>query len=314
MLVTSAVLMVVCSAVAYHVRGASLYPGDHGILLDSANLWISEPVVALCVNILLALAVALMMVAVSRTYSLLRATSVLDASLFLLMCTGTPGVLVEANSGLILTLVLMCCTYVLFRTFGNPVDRRPVFLIMAVLSTMAMTQYSYVLYIGVFVVGVIQMRIFTLRAVVAMLLGIITPWWLVLAGGLMSPGEVHVPEFESIFGEFSFARNITIFASVSVAVLLLIIAWLGNFPKMIAYNAHRRAYVGFLSVMALATMLGICADYASACVYAPTLFMCASFLLGHLFVGRSGRGWLGILIIMMLFLFLYICNLANPSL
>lgn len=286
MLMLVAVLTVVAAVSAYIVAPTPANPTNWGILFPSPNLWIGNPVVAMVVNVLFTLGLAAMIMTLNRTYNLLTSPTLLDATIFLSMCAAAPTLLMHFTTGTVLCAVVMLCLFVLFSAYGQTHATRSIFLIFLLLSAMTMTQYAFLFYIPVFVIGVAQMRILTGRTVVAALLGLATPWWIVFGLGIVSPADVHLPGWEH-FLNFSLRNNAWLFGTVAVTAALMVVAWMGNFPAMIAYNAHRRAYNGTMSLLSLVTLLVVCLDLGDIAAYAPMLMMCAAgqsgkFLAGHL--------------------------------
>lgn len=285
--------------------------GDRGLIFPSANLWITDHTTEMWVNVLSTLTLAALMIGLNRNYNLLRTMTLLDASLFLLISLSTPWLLVQFYTGTLLSLALVLCLYMLYSCYSNPAQLRRIFLIFFLLSALSTTQYCYAVYIPVFIIGTLQMRIFSGRALAAILLGILAPWWIVLGSGLVAPESVHIPDFSTLILNFNFVENFPLFVVVLVSAILLVVCWCLNFPRMIAYNAHMRAFNGTLSVLALFTLVAVCIDFVNLSAYAPVVFMCAAFYTGRLFAANAGaRSYIGILSIIVLYILLFLWSLT----
>ena len=256
---------------------------DRGIAFPSANLWIENARASMWVNTLLTLAVATLMVALNRTYNLLRTSTLLDASLFLL-----------------------------YSTYQSGYCRERIFLIFFMLSLATMTQYCYVVYIPVFIVGTAQMRIFNLKTLLATVMGLITPWFVLLGCGIVGFSELRFPDIAGAVASFSLAANFPLIVAVVVSAAMLVVGWCLNFPRMIAYNAHMRAYNGTLSVLSLVTLLALCFDFTNMAAYAPVAYMCAGFYIGRFFAATpSQRSYIPIITIFSLYTALLIWTLMH---
>jgi hypothetical protein len=263
------------------------------------------------VNVAGTLLIPALMIGINRMFNLLRTTSLLDASLFLIMSMSTP-VLLTQLVGTPLSIVLLLCLILLFSTYSAPEFTRKIFAVFFILSAMTTTQYCYAFYIPVFMIGCAQMRILTGRTIVAGMLGIVTPWWIALGSGLVQLSQLHIPEFESIFGDFDFGEQLPLFVSAGVTALLLILGWVGNFPQMIAYNARMRAINGAMSVLSLVTLIAVCADFTNVSAYVPTLCLCSAFQLGKLFTWKNkDRSYIFIGLILLIYLSIYVWSVIS---
>ena len=279
-----------------------------GIVCPSANLWFADRLVSMGVNLVCVAATALMMMALDRTFSLLRRQSTLDTTYFLAMSLSMPSLLLNFNTGSLLALTVLGCLYLLYTTYGDSASTSRVFLIFLILSAMSMTQYCYLVYVPVFIVGVIQMRIFGGRTLVACLLGLVTPWWILGAVSLVVPVHVSFPDLSTFLTAFSFTSNLELIVTVAFVALLLIIGWVGCIPQMLTYNAHRRAYNGVLSLISLMTMLAVFCDFANFMAYVPLLAVCASLHLGRIFSrGATKGGNIVATVIIVLFVLIFLC-------
>jgi hypothetical protein len=286
LLIICTMLLVSTAYMAFDSANFEVIDEDRGFIFSSPNLWISNGTTAFVVNALATLAIAALMICINRMFNLLRATSLLDASLFLIMSVSTP-VLLTQLVGTPLSIILLICLILLYSSYSAPGETRNVFAIFFILSAMTTTQYCYALYIPVFMIGCAQMRILSGRTIVACLLGLITPWWIALGSGLVEPSQIHMPEFESIFGDFDFSEQLPMFASAGFTALLLILGWVLNFPQMIAYNARMRAINGVMSILSLMTLFAVCADFTNVSAYVPTLCLCSAFQLGRFFTWKN---------------------------
>lgn len=311
MLVT--LLVAVCCAVWAHLLPLPELPVlSQGLVLPGAETWLANPVASLCVNLVCVVATSLMMLSLNRTYSLLQRQTSLDSTYFLAMLLSMPALLFNFNAGTLLALTVLVCLYLLYSTYSNESVNDRLFLIFLILSTMSMTQYCYLLYIPVFIVGVMQMRIFTGRALVACLLGLVTPWWILGALATVMPVHVTLPNLSLFISAFSFWSNLKLIATVAVVALVLVVAWVGCVPQMLTYNAHRRAYNGVLSLISLMTLIAVLCDFANFVTYVPLLAVCASVHLGRLFSrGATKGGNITAAFILILFVLIFLCYPAR---
>lgn len=305
-----ALIVLIGAWMCYATGDFTVISGDCGCIFPSANGWIPWPAVDLAVNLGIICAICAAMITLNRVYNILRSMTMVYVTFFLAMQMGTPELLVQFFSGPLVALVTMGCAVVLFSTYKRPVSStRRVFLIFFLLSLGATVQYCYMLLIPVFLLGCVQMRVFRPRGMVAALLGLVTPWWIILGFGIVRPSDIHPPQFHSIFTEFAPEDAVLLLVSVGLTVFIALSGMVLNILRTIAYNARTRAYNGFLNILTLVTVMGLCLDYTNLVSYVPLLDCCAAFQAAHYFGPRRfERSWMLILGIILAYIVLYICH------
>lgn len=313
--VVAATVTAVAAVAFAGMRDTALTPiaGDRGVVFASANGWIDNPDLSLWISVALNVGIAMLMIFINRTYNVLRSVTMLYATLFAVMQMATPDLEARLNSGTIMAALLIGSYTLLFATFGNPAapSRRLVFLIFALLSAGATTQYCFLFYLPVLVAACMQMRIFTLRTAVAALLGLITPWWIIFGLGIASPGQLHLPHMVSVFSDIGSREAVLLLVTAGFTVFAALAAWALCFMKMLGYNARTRACNGVLTLTMLMSMVAMAADYTNMVVYIPTLNMCASIQVAHFFaLHRRERSWIAILSFISVYVALYLWRMA----
>ncbi|MDE7427243.1 MAG: hypothetical protein K2M79_05535 [Muribaculaceae bacterium] len=255
--------------------------GDKGFVFPSPNEWLDSRVSELLSSLTLNIIIMGGMVMLCRAYNLLRSATLLYVPLYCFMTLGTPQLMVQLYSGPILCLTVLGCMGLLMHCYRRPGDVRNVFAVFFLLSAGATVQYAFMVYIPVFILGCLQMRILTARACVAMALGVITPWWLAFGLGVATPAGVHLPEITTIFGVIDFTDMVQLLTITAFTVLMTVVALVGTFFKVLAYNAHSRANNGLLSVVTIVTMLAICVDYTNFISYLQVLNVCAALIMAR---------------------------------
>ncbi len=295
---------------AHFLHESPAVSGDRGFVLPSAGEWLSpgwlDFWLAVACNCLLVLAAAL----TSRFFNVLRSQTALPMALFAAFQLATPGLSGQVYTGMLLGVTVAWSMMLLFSCYRSAMRTRRVFLIFLALSAGCATQYCFAVYIPIFLVGCGQMRIFNGRTVTAALLGLITPWWIMFALGLINPDELRMPEFVNIFRELRSTTAGLLLVTVGLTALLTVSSFVMNVMKTIAYNARARAYSGAIATVSLATLIGMVVDYRNIILYIPLLNYCAAFeVAGYFSSHRGERTGLGPLIIVASYLILFLCQI-----
>ncbi len=304
-------IALVCTSVLMFTNDINIVEGDRGFALPSANVWFEKGFTSYAVNILFILVINVMLVLLNKHFNLIRSMTVLYVGLFMFMQMATPDIFAQLGPGTVLAMCVIACSMILNSCYSNLVSTRSVFTIFLILSTCAATQYCFLVYIPVFLIGCAQMRIFNLRTIVAAMLGIITPWWILLGFGIVKPEQFHLPHIVSIVEAIDLSEVLQLTLTVGFTVLLTILAMLLNVFKTIAYNARTRAYFGLLNLVTVVTILAIAADYTNMTTYVTLMNCCAAYQIAHFFAIHAGeKSYIGLISIIATYLGFYIWRIA----
>ena len=284
--------------------------GSNGLGLPSANEWLGHGAFSLAVNVLINVAIALLMLFLNRSYNISRSVSALFAGMFFVLQMPFPSLFGQFYGGTLLCLIVVFSTATLFSSFNRSYPLQPVFLIFFLLAAGAFTQYAYLFYLPVFLLGCAQMRIFNVKTVLAAGMGAVTPLWILWGFGIIGPDDFSLPGFRSILSAIGGVEAMQMFVSVGVTLLLCLIFGSLNLIRVFNYNAQTRSYNGFLSLLSIATALFVFFDYSNLIIYIPMLNCCTAFQIGHFFSASTGkRSYIAILGIIMLYVTLYLWTL-----
>lgn len=183
-------------------------------------------------------------------------------------------------------MVSLGCCMILFSCYEDRTSMSRVFMIFTILSAFTLVEYAFIAYIALFVVGVIQMRIFSLRTFLAILFGIITPYWIVLGFGIVSPLDLTFPHPESAVGHIWSENNHFILAAV---LLIGIVTPIANSFNLLKLKLQLRAYNGFFIMQFIASTAMIFIDYSRYLDYAMTPIVCTAVFLAQYFTMSGMR-------------------------
>ncbi|MDE6802587.1 MAG: hypothetical protein K2J06_07465, partial [Muribaculaceae bacterium] len=213
--------------------------------------------------------------------------------------------------GWMLPVMLLIVGYLLFTTFSDPTSTRTIYLIFMLTTASAFIVPQSLFFLPILLIGCAQMRILTLRVVIAAILGIITPGWIAIGFDLCEPADLPLPSIE--FASDIFSQTLVepqTLASVAVIALLGLIAMGANLYKLLSYNAVTRATNGFLTILFMSTLLLLIVDFNNMTVYLPLLITLASYQVTlFLVTRRTDRGWIAIVTVMAIFWGLFFWNL-----
>jgi len=305
MLMASA-LMVLAAWSAFASGQTVRISGDSSIALPPVDAWIASGSTSLWMSVIANLAITGMLLYINHSYNLLRSLSMLFVVLFASMTAAIPGLSAQFHSGTLLALVLTCCISLMFGCYGRPRRRREVFMVFFLLSGGAAVQYAFVVYIPVMLLCCIQMRVMSARTAAAAVLGMVTPWWLLIGLGLIAPGDIHAPHITNLLSIIDFSDSIHLAVTALLTACVFTAAVVLDLFRTMAYNARSRSYNGTVVLTGFVTIIAMAADYNNAAAYMPVLNMCAALQAAQFFIiHRSAKSWIGISCLLTIYLALY---------
>lgn len=279
-----------------------IFDDNDGFVFNSPAQWFSSPLTSLAVNFIVELAVIGIMIFINKVYSIPRSITLSYAVFFAVLQTATPEISARFYSGSLLCLLIAFCMAMMFASFANAGAQRRVFLIFLSLSAASTVQYAFLVYVPVFLIACAQMRIFGLRTVIAALLGLLTPWCLLLGFDIISPAQINLPQFENPFVSLGSNIGLALALTAALTATVTITAYALSWLKLMTYNAVMRGCNGLLSLITFVTILAMAIDFTNFIAYMPLLNFCCAMMLGHLFVIRnSPKAWISIISIVIIY-------------
>lgn len=292
-------LMAAVLSYFFHASGIGHAPGGAGIWntgIAGCSLW--------AVNALTVLAVAVMMRVLDKNFAFVREYTVIYAAYFLFSSLCNPSYSVGFPRAAAVNAVLMVCVWVLFSGYQQKGRRSFVFLISFVLSLCSLFDYSFLFYIPVFILGFMQMKIFSFKGLLAILLGLAVPYWIACGSGMLAFDDLRFPRL--VISKEKYLTEIGLSGLYRIILAVVVGSVLGsiNLFKLMNYRMQLRSYNGFFTVLALLSIIFIVVDATNFATYLMSLNICVAYQVAHFFTTRKmRRGYI-------LFFFLILANAA----
>lgn len=251
------------------------------------------------VNFAVLSATAWAMIAINRQFNILRTLSVFFAAYFLFITCSTPFMSCFAGTSSVLAACMIFCMWILFTLYNEPHSNRRIFLIFAILSVGTLYDWKFLFFIPLFVIGLAQMRILRTKKIIAALIGIFTPPWIVFGLDLMPiPQLPHIfftPPTILLQSPEALSFLCTVLLTMAIGFLLGSI----NLLRILGFNARARAYNGFLALLGIYTGILAIINFTALPDYMTLLNACVAFQVGHFFRATASRR--GYILIVLLF-------------
>ena len=282
-MVLCAVALVVAAFVA---KALGIQPPEiegHGIFFSFQGLLFADGTLSAVVNVLCLLLTGAILLAVNKVFTFVRSLTHLTASAFYLLALANPSGLVAFNVGTLMCLLTALSLPLLFAAYQDRHSQRSIFLVFALGAMGSMFHYGFLALIPAYLLGFLYMGVFNLKGLLAMLFGLITPFWIVLGLGIVNPMDALAPQW--MFLE-RLPMTPLVALTASTAVLGLVLAAM-NLHTILNYRMQPRVYNAFLIIVLVLTVIAVFLDHRDLAVYLPLLSLMVAVQVAQTYTLRS---------------------------
>ena len=295
-----AVALVVTTAVACMMGVKSAPTSGKGIFFSLDGDLLGSGQLSAAVNLLCLLVTGGIMLALNKVFNYVRSMTYLFMSAFFLLQIAHPASLVSFNAGTLLALVTSIATLPLFAAYQDKHSQRSIFLIFAIVAAGTMFNYSFLVLIPAFLLGFLNMGVLNVKGMLAMLFGLVTPFWIVLGLGIASPFDFMAPQFHGIWHQPGNTAATLLLVLTALTVLMGLILAIMNLFTIMNYRKQTRVYNAFFVFVLFSLIVAICIDYSNVAVYLPLLNLMVAVQIAHAHTLRSTHGYRYIFILLLI--------------
>ena len=253
------------------------------------------------------------MLALNKVFSYVRSVTHLFVSSFFLLQLANPAGLVSFNAGTLLCLLTAIAMLPLFASYQDRHAQRSIFLIFAILAAGSMFHHGFLFLIPAFILGFLNMGVFNLKGVLAMLFGLVTPFWIVLGLGIAAPSSFTVPSINGIWNLTGQPWTNLMLVLAALTIVLGIVLAVRNLLTIMNYRMQTRVYNAFFIFILVMVIIALCIDYKDVQVYLPLLNLMTAVQIAHAHTLRTSPfRYVFILLLIVGCFTLYTANLLMP--
>lgn len=313
-------LLLTLAAVSFAIISDLHHPGtpelqNLGMAFPSANVWFHSTTLSVVLACFLNLVIGVVMVLINRSFNVLRTVSLTFAGLFLLMQASMPRLTGYLCDGLFMGLGLLAAITLMYTSYMHRDATPRIFLAFFIIGWGALWRLPWLAFLPAMVGGLVQMRILSLRMVLAAALGVAAPLWIVWGMGLSDIASWTLPAISFDISQLS-DHPLLKQSLAAGAVSLTCGALLGiaNLFKILSYNVATRAYNGLLFTVSITTGVMCIIDWHHLSLYLTMLNACTAFQAGHfLKINIQHRGYIIILAMIAVYVTLFISTMFIPA-
>jgi len=277
-------LMLTMTIATWAVRPVQQIDLNPGLIAGFTALWHLPPLWNCTLNLIAIACTAMLLILMNKRFALLRGSSVLYASVFLIATGANPWIMQSFSSTSLLALITTICMWELFSCYDRRNATQRVFALFSILSIGSMLQYAFLLVALAFAVGLSYMRVLRLKEFLAMLCGLAAPYWVCLGSGIVQLHQLEMPRLTNIFVEAMpthILLAILLYAAIG-AIITVILTFL-NYNTVFATNGQIRGCNGFLNALGFFLLWFMIFDYNNIVRYIVLLNITSGFQVAHYF-------------------------------
>ena len=252
------------------------------------------------VNLLCLLATGGVMLALNKVFGYVRSVTHLFVSAFFLLQLANPAALVSFNAGTLLSLVTAVAAMPLFAAYQDKHSQRSIFLIFALVAAGCLFDYGFLVLIPAFLLGFLNMGVLNLKGVLAMLFGLVTPFWIILGLGIVSPADFVAPDMHGIWHLADDTATTLRLVLAAVTAVLGIVLAVVNLLTIMNYRRQPRVYNAFIVFVLVSVVIALCVDCGDVAVYLPLLNLTAGVQVAHAHTLHTTNGFRYIFILLLI--------------
>ncbi len=203
--------------------------------------------------------------------------------MFLILAASNPWTDAYLTASTLLCAANLIVLGVAFSCYRSPNATQEMFIIGTIYSLGSMCQYAFLPFLLPVIIGAIIMKAFRVKEALAMLMGIVAPYWVGIGFGLLPLDSFRLPELSNLFGGFVETPDlIVILSSIGVAMFLGLLLGFNNSMKLYAGNSRVNALNMMISLMGVVSKVCFIVDFSNMMAYLATLYVAVAVQIANL--------------------------------
>ncbi len=281
-----------------------------GLFFPGVGTWLSPTWFNYLLNSTLLLIVSILVLRLNNLFSVIPKRTLLPLIFFLLFELASPK-LSLLGSGNLLVAVLLALLFLFFGAYQHN-RAHPSFLMLGIIATVSLFVPTFIWYAPLFILGYTQIRYLHLKSLLGGLLGLVTPFWILLGTGILPYDKLTelLPHFTLQLPGAEYYTQPQFWTIVLTLVLGL---YSGTANTYTIFNEKRqiRAYNGFINLLSVFTAILFMLDLSNVELYLPllnfTVAMQAAFFFTH---NNKKAGMILFYVILILYTALFVWSLS----
>lgn len=258
-----------------------------GIALPSPNQWNFLPIWGEAINIGAFGLCALSLYLLNKQYSLIRTGQPLGAAFFLPLYCANPTISAHLTAAPIVGLLCILIFDALFHAYRQRNATKSMFFVATCLAVGSMIEYAMIPFIVAACIGAAIMGVMRIKEFLAIGLGLVAPYWVVIGLGIINPMSLNIPHPATIFTTTPDARTFLLLGIASVLALAGAILSLYNGMILYAGNTRVRRSILTVNTFGVTAFAAMWLDLANISAYLGVFYLWIALQLANFFTLRE---------------------------
>lgn len=298
------------------VAATSVYapqqPPADGLFFRAADLPTLQGWTARIANGIVILLIGIVLDRLIKAFAFVREHTLLASTTFFLLTLLNPRLTATPGLPALPALIWLACTIILFLQFGRSDRLGSIFLISAILTICSMFCYPMAFFLPVILIGTMLMHMFSFKAFLAMITGVVVPIWLAYAFGWLDFSTFRLPTIVINLHDIDMRGCLPALLSAGFVIAVGTIFGASNILTLMSYRQELRAYNGFINVAAIATIIFTIVDLKNLPTYLVILNILTAVQTAHFFtIHKFPRLYIALFVMFAAYLALFVAEVLH---
>lgn len=267
MLTVAIMSAIMCVAACFILKPDPAASTDFGLVLPSPNLWDISPLWSEIINVAIIGLSAPAVFLINKHFSLLKSSLPFWALFYLPLICCNIFVSGRFTAGILLLPTVLAILVALFNSYRSRNATRSIFFIATCISIGSTVQQAFLPLLPASIIGTLIMKALHGKEIMALLLGLVAPYWVLTGFGIITPSDFSMPVLSPLFTSGISPEMVATATGTGVLFAIGLFLSLYNGIKLYAGNSRIRGCNNVVNVFGITATAAMIFDTANLTAY-----------------------------------------------
>lgn len=288
-LLIAAIALTAMTAAAIYTP-ASVQPEMPGVCFPAPTFHLDTRISAL-LGWLTILCCGIALVFLNKQYIFLKTNDTLYSSFFLMACGTQPALSARFGIGSLMLILAVGGLWLLLSQRGRTPSPVAVYLLFAATSAGSAIAWEFAVTGLLFIPCAYFFGLLDLRGLIAILLGVITPYWMLIAFGVIDAADFNaIPVIAPIWATEIYRQLFFSLLAYGITAIIALLCTLTGLLKIYSQNARLRASSYSFITLGVGAAIMVILNPTGSSSWGGMLNLCSAIMIAQLLSFNNGRG------------------------
>lgn len=256
---------------------------DFGLVFPSPGHWAIEESWGEVINVAVIGLCAPACYLINKAFSLLKSSLPFWALFYLPLTCANPFVSGHLTGNALTLPTTLIMLAVLFSSYRSVNGTHTTFFAATCISVGSMFQHAFIPFILALVLSCLAMQILRFKELMALGLGLLAPYWVLMGFGVIGIDSFHLPHLSNIFTNPVHPAVFPVLVGDGMLLVIALLLALNNGMKLYAGNAQIRSYNNVVNIFGLTAVVAMLFDVDNIAAYTGVFNLWVALQFGNLF-------------------------------